>query len=109
MDKSDLYKVVLVFNLQDGKADEELKRSKEENSFPDLLSKQPGFVELELIKINDQKTMSIQTWETENDWWMALETARKINENARNNSAGENILISRGFLNGYIQVHTRKK
>jgi len=61
MDKLESYKVVLVFNLQEGRAEEELKRSKEENSFPNLLAKQPGFIEMELVKINEEKTMSIQT------------------------------------------------
>jgi hypothetical protein len=109
MNESTHYKVVLVFNLQKGKAEEELYRSKEENSFPNLLAKQPGFIELELVKINDEKTMSIQTWQTEKDWWHALETVKKINESAITDSARENILISREFLNGYIQVHKEAK
>lgn len=106
MDKTKCYKVILVFNLQPGKADEELRRSKEENSFPSLLAKQSGFVELELAKINDEKTMSVQTWETEKDWWTALETVKAINSNSHHNSERENILISRDFLSGYIQIHT---
>jgi len=105
MDKSTHYKVVLIFNLQQGKADEELYRSKEETSFPNLLAKQPGFIELELVKINDEKTMSIQTWQTEKDWWNALEAVKKTNESLVADSNRENILISRDFLNGYIQVH----
>jgi heme-degrading monooxygenase HmoA len=86
-------------------ASEELRRSKEENSFPNLLTRQPGFVELELIKINDEKTMSVQTWESEQHWWTALETVKKISTTSDNR---ENILVSRDFLNGKIEVHTTK-
>ncbi len=105
MNKSNLYKVVLVFNLTKGSADEELLRSKEETSFPNMLAKQQGFIELELIKINDEKTMSIQTWETEKDWWTALETVKSQQENLATEGTRENILVSRDFLNGYIKVH----
>lgn len=107
MDNKNLYKVVLIFNLTKGSADEELKRSLEENSFPNLLSKQAGFVDLELVKINDEKTMSIQTWATENNWWTALETVKNIREKLAVESTRENILVSRDFLNGYVKVQQR--
>ncbi len=57
---------MLVFTLTKGSADAELHRSKEESSFPNMLAKQPGFIELELIKINDEKTMSVQTGKPKN-------------------------------------------
>lgn len=105
MNKTNLYKVVLVFNLTKGSADEELRRSNEETSFPNLLAKQTGFIEMELVKINEEKTMSIQTWATEKDWWTALETVKNNRENAETDNSRENILISREFLNGSIRVH----
>jgi heme-degrading monooxygenase HmoA len=105
MDKTNLYKVVLVFNLTKGSADEELKRSKEETSFPSLLARQVGFIEMELVKINEEKTMSIQTWATEKDWWTALETVKNNRENAGTDNSRENILVSREFLNGSVRVH----
>jgi heme-degrading monooxygenase HmoA len=105
MDKTNLYKVVLVFNLTRGSADEELRRSKEETSFPNLLARQAGFIEMELVKINEEKTMSIQTWATEKDWWTALETVKNNHENFVTNNSRENILVSREFLNGFIRVH----
>jgi hypothetical protein len=108
MDNSKLYKVVLVFNLQKGMADEELKRSKDSGSFPNLLAMQPGFIELELIKISDEKTMSIQTWQTEKDWWIALEAVKKIIENSLAGGERENILVSRDFFNGYIHARLPK-
>jgi heme-degrading monooxygenase HmoA len=105
MDKTNLYKVVLVFNLTKSSADEEHKRSKEETSFPNLLARQPGFIEMELVKINEEKTMSIQTWATEKDWWKALETVKNNRENADTDNSRENILVSREFLNGSTRVH----
>ena len=107
MDNKNLYKVVLVFNLTKGSADEELKRSLEENSFPNLLSKQTGFIDLELVKINDEKTMSIQTWETEKHWWTALETVKNLREKLDAANTRENILVSRDFLNGYVKFRQK--
>lgn len=96
------YKVVLVFNLTKGSADEEIRRSKEVNSFPTLLSQQHGFLGMELVKINEEKTMSVQTWATEKDWWSALETVKHIREKPAVEGTRENILVSRDFLSGYI-------
>ena len=62
MKKVDAYKVILTFNLKGSQADEELKRSNEKDSFPNMLAQQPGFIELELVRVNESKTLSIQTW-----------------------------------------------
>ncbi|MCB0644521.1 MAG: hypothetical protein KDC44_22910 [Phaeodactylibacter sp.] len=105
MDHTNFYKVVLVFNLTAGSADEELRRSNEDFSFPNRLAQQQGFVEMELVKINEEKTMSIQTWETEKDWWAALTTVKNSAEKSGQDSLRENILVSREFLNGYVKVH----
>lgn len=99
-----VYKVVLIFDLVEGMADEELKRSQEENSFPNLLAQQPGFVSYELVKINESKTLSIQTWATEQAWWAALGAAREQSERIANDPARENILVSRDFLGGWVQA-----
>jgi heme-degrading monooxygenase HmoA len=109
MDNTNLYKVVLVFNLTKGSADEELKRSNEETSFPNMLAKQQGFIEMELVRINEEKTMSIQTWATEKDWWTALETVKNIREKSGQDNTRENILVSRELLNGYIKVHKTRQ
>jgi heme-degrading monooxygenase HmoA len=76
MSLSDTYKVILIFNLKKGQADEELKRSKETDSFPNMLAGQPGFVSLELVRVDESKTMSVQTWKTEQDWWRGLEAVK---------------------------------
>lgn len=104
MEQPGLYKVVLVFHLQQGKADEELRRSKEANSFPNLLARQPGFVALELVKVNEEKTMSVQTWQTEKDWWTALEAVKQLSGRLAADLSRENILISRDFLGGNIHA-----
>ena len=109
MDKSNLYKVVLVFNLKTGSADEELRRSNESTSFPNMLAKHQGFIEMELVKINEEKTMSIQTWKTEKDWWTALEAVKNTREKSGQDGTRENILESREFLNGYIKAHRTVK
>jgi heme-degrading monooxygenase HmoA len=105
--KTNLYKVVLIFNLTTGSADEEMNRSNEESSFPNLLAKQPGFIEMELVKVNEEKTMSIQTWATQKDWWMALESVKNSREVGGTNDSRENILVSREFLGGPIKMHAR--
>lgn len=104
MKTSDKYKVVLVFNLTKGSADEELRRSHEADSFPNLLAKQPGFITMELVKINEEKTMSVQTWQSERDWWTALETVKNMRQKLNVEASRENILVSRDFLNGYIRA-----
>lgn len=70
-----------------------------------MLAKQAGFINLELVKINEEKTMSIQTWETEKHWWTALETVKSLQEKFASENPRENILVSRDFLNGYINTH----
>lgn len=103
MNTQNVYKVVLVFHLEKGKAEEELRRSKEPQSFPSLLSQQPGFLSLELVKIDDDNTMSVQTWQSDKDWWKALETVKQLSA-AAPPSARENILVKREFFGGYVQA-----
>ncbi len=103
------YKVVLVFSLKEGEADEELRRSKEEHSFPNMLATQPGFLELELVKISDSKTMSIQTWETEKHWFTALETVKVLQSQLPQINQRVSILLERDFLAGTIMVHKKSK
>jgi heme-degrading monooxygenase HmoA len=102
MNKADAYKVILTFNLKDSQANEEIKRSNEKDSFPNMLARQPGFVELELVKVNDSKTMSIQTWETEQDWWRALEAVKQAQETMPEKQQRQSILESRDFVAGHI-------
>lgn len=93
------YKVVLVFHLKDGAADEELRRSAEPESFPRRLARQPGLVAIELIKLDDARTMSVQTWRSAKDWWTALDAVRGMPPSAPQR---EDILISRDFYGGEV-------
>lgn len=92
------YKVVLVFNLKPGAADEELRRSAQPDSFPSRLAAQPGFVSLELVRVAADRTLSIQSWRSEADWWNALQVVKGQDASA----AGENILVSRDFFGGPV-------
>lgn len=94
------YKVVLLFNLTLGAADEELRRSREPDSFPNRLAKQPGFVQMELVKVDEDRTMSIQTWDSANSWWTALEATKS--EPTAVSPAREEILLSREFYAGEV-------
>jgi hypothetical protein len=95
------YKVVLVFNLKPGSADEELRRSARENSFPNRLAREPGCLGLELVKLSADRTMSIQTWRSERDWWTALNTVKQAQESSPE-AAADNILESRDFFGGAV-------
>ena len=95
------YKVVLTFHLKEGTADKEIRRSEEPGSFPNILSQQPGCIDIVLVKIDDSKTMSIQTWEKQADWWAALKAAQQIRENSA--PERETILVSRDFSGGDVR------
>lgn len=94
------FKVVLIFNLKPGTADEELRRSGLDDSFPRKLSRQPGFESMDLVKLDDQQTMSIQSWETPQAWWKALETVKSSQEEGDEDQ--ESILVSRDFYAGSV-------
>lgn len=96
------FKVVLVFNLKPGTADEELRRSAEPSSFPSALARQPGFVGMELVKISDEQTMSVQTWASPEAWWAALDAARTTVAEVPGRADREEILISREFYAGTV-------
>lgn len=98
------FKVVLIFHLEPGQADEELRRSREESSFPSRLARQPGFVEMQLVKVSDDQTMSIQSWETAKDWWTALEAVKHDSERDPADQDRPSILVSRDFHAGPV-VH----
>lgn len=101
---NDQFKVVLIFHLEPGQADEELRRSQEESSFPQDLARQPGFVEMQLVKIDENQTMSIQTWATSQDWWAALDAVRRDSADGSAAEDRPSILVSRDFHAGPV-VH----
>lgn len=96
------YKVVLTFHLEKGMADEEIRRSEESDSFPNLLAQQPGCIDIALVKVDDGKTMSIQTWEKQADWWAALKAVQAIKEGSASGGR-DTILVSRDFVAGDVK------
>lgn len=102
MGNAGTYKVILTFNLKQNQADEELRRSNEPTSFPNMLAKQPGFIGLELVRVDGSKTLSIQTWENEQSWWHALEAVKQAQANMPDKQQRESILESRDFVAGQV-------
>lgn len=84
-------------------ADEELSRSEEPGSFPDLLAQQPGFTGMELVKISENRTMSVQSWTTPEAWWAGLERA-KNEANTPDRDARPDIVVSPAFYAGTIEA-----
>ena len=97
------FKVVLTFHLKPGAADEELHRSRQSLSFPNMLAKQPGCESIELIKVSEDTTLSVQTWASQHAWWAALEAVKSLREagNTEDEST-EDILESRDYVGGSI-------
>lgn len=91
------YKVVLVFNLRPGTASEELRRSQESDSFPLMLSRQPGLLGMELVRASDDQTMSIQTWDSSTAWFAALNAVKDRRAGGRQ-AQREEILVERAFF-----------
>ncbi len=96
------FKVVLVFHLVDGTADEELRRSLEPGSFPNRLARQPGFVDMQLVKVGEAQTLSVQTWQRAGDWWAALEAVKHEGASASGRDDRPAILVSRDFHAGPV-------
>ncbi|MCB9674799.1 MAG: antibiotic biosynthesis monooxygenase [Alphaproteobacteria bacterium] len=95
------YRVVLVFRLTPGAADEELRRSRTPGSFPDRLAQQPGFLGMELVKLDADRTMSVQAWASGAAWWAALAAVREQGAGA----GGPTILEERVLYAGEVVHH----
>lgn len=96
------YKVILTFHLKEGMADEEIKRSEKPGSFPSLLAQQPGCVDIALVKVDESKTMSIQTWEKQADWWAALKSVQALRANSEDGDI-DTLSVSRDFIAGDLK------
>lgn len=95
------YKLVVVLKLQPGKADVEIARCRSEHSFPNLLREQPGFVSFEVVKLGEDSTMVIQTWETKEHLTQAMPKASA----ARARLAGqENIVLASETFAGEVAL-----
>lgn len=96
-----IYKVVLLFTLKPGRAEEELRRSREAESFPMMLAQQPGFAGMELVRVNDDQTMSLQSWSSAEDWWAALDAVKSAIDD-RGIDDRESILVDRRVFAGPV-------
>lgn len=93
------YKVVALFGLTPGSADEEVRRSLDPDGTPRRLARQPGFISAEVVRLDDDRTMSIQTWETPEACWAALQA---VQSQPDPRGPQESILVSREFYGGAL-------
>lgn len=93
------YKVVAIFELSPGTADEEVRRSLEVDGTPRRLAGQPGFISAEVVRIDDDHTMSVQTWESPEACWAALQV---VQSQPDPRGPQESILVSREFHAGLV-------
>ena len=94
------FKIIAVFTLQPGKANEEIERCKSESSLLNTLKTFPGFISYEVVKINEDSTMTIQTWETKKHFSEAIPKA--MGRQAEKNKERENLVISHHTYAGEI-------
>ncbi len=96
------YKFVVVFKLQPGRADVEIERCRSGHSFPNLLREQPGFISYEVVKLGEESTMIIQTWETKEHLAQAIPRASAAR--ARLAEKQENIVVSSETFAGEVAL-----
>lgn len=96
------YKLVIVFKLEPGKADIEIERCRSEHSFLNLLREQLGFVSYEVVKLGEDSTMIIQTWETKENLAQAMPRASAAR--ARLAEKQENIVVSSETFAGEVAL-----
>lgn len=96
------YKVVIVFKLLPGQADAELGRCRSEHSLLNLLRNEPGFVSYEVVKLREDSTMVVQTWETKEHLAQAMPKAAAAR--ARLTRAQENLVVSSETFAGEVAL-----
>ncbi|HXB40535.1 MAG TPA: antibiotic biosynthesis monooxygenase family protein [Bacteroidia bacterium] len=98
------YKIVAVFKLQSDKADEEIERCKSADSLLNTLKTFPGFISYEVVRINDDSTMTIQTWETKAHFLTAMPEAMGIH--SAKNVTRENLVVSHQGYSGEVVLQS---
>jgi heme-degrading monooxygenase HmoA len=96
------YKTIAVFKLISDKADEEIERCKSENSLLNTLKKFPGFISYEVVKLNNDSTMTIQNWETKTHFTSAIPKAMALNKELTKDR--ENIVLSYEGYSGEVML-----
>ncbi len=96
------YKVVVVFRLLPGQADAEIARCRSEHSLVNLLRQEPGFVAYEVVKLGEDKTMVVQTWETKAHLKRAIPKAAAAR--ARLTGVQESLVVSGKTFAGEVAL-----
>jgi heme-degrading monooxygenase HmoA len=96
------FKVVSVFKLQPGKAVEEIERCRSEQSMLNMLKGQPGFLSYEVVKLSEESTMTISSWESRVHFGQAI---HKVNLLRQAVTAGrENLVVSFENFSGDVVI-----
>jgi heme-degrading monooxygenase HmoA len=96
------YKVVSVFKLKPGMAEEELQRCKSADSMLNILKTMPGFINYEVVKLNEDSTLTIQTWQAKEFVGPAMQKAMQARASMVQDR--EDILLSRGSFAGELII-----
>ena|ERR1700758_5473140 len=99
------FKLVTVFTLHTGKADEEIERCKSPDSLSNILKTFPGFISYELVKVNEESTMAIQTWETKKHFAEAMPKA--IGIQSAKIKGRDNLVISHQSYSGEVVLENK--
>ncbi len=94
------YKVIAIFKLQPNTADQEIERCKSPESLLNTLKTFAGFVAYEVVKISEDSTMTIQTWETKEHFQSAM--AKAMGAHSAKIQTRENLVISYQGYSGEI-------
>ncbi|MGZ4036004.1 MAG: hypothetical protein ACXVP4_14165 [Bacteroidia bacterium] len=100
------YKIVSIFKLQTGKANEEIERCKSSDSLLNALKKFPGFISYEVVKISEDSTMTIQSWETKAHFTDAIPKAMAARSELVKNR--ENIVLSHEGFSGEVILNFKQ-
>lgn len=96
------FKVVSVFKLHPGKAAEEIERCRSEQSMLNMLKGQPGFISYEVVKLSEESTMTISSWESRARFGQAI---GKVNSLWQSVTAGrENLVASFESFSGDVVI-----
>jgi heme-degrading monooxygenase HmoA len=94
------YKVIAIFKLQPNTADQEIERCKSPESLLNTLKTFPGFISYEVIKISEDSTMTMQTWESKEHFQTAMPKA--MGSHSAKNKTRENFVVSYQGYSGNI-------
>lgn len=94
------YRVINVFKLKPGAADQEIERCHDRESMLNRLKVEPGFISYEVVKLSEDSIATIQAWVSAAMFGRAI---AKVSA-AHANSAGgrESLAVSREGFSGNV-------